>query len=118
MPTASRAWWRRRRDRPVVKSVHPRVDAEPGGDDGPLLDALAGGDHHRALDLLMLAHGPAVFRFCLGMLHGDRALAEELQQATFVAAYEGLGSFRRAASARTWLFGIALHRCQRTFRRR
>jgi RNA polymerase sigma-70 factor (ECF subfamily) len=42
---------------------------------------------------------------------GDDDLAQEVHQMTFVQAYEGLPRFSRRSSLRTWLFGIARHRC-------
>ena len=42
---------------------------------------------------------------------GSDDLAEEIQQLTFVQAYEGLAKFAGRSSLRTWLFGIARHRC-------
>lgn len=38
---------------------------------------------------------------------GERGLAEELAQETFVRAYKGLSSRRYEASLATWLYGIA-----------
>lgn len=38
---------------------------------------------------------------------GDRGLAEELAQETFVRAYRGLKSLRKETKLSTWLFGIA-----------
>src|ERR1700747_301292 len=38
---------------------------------------------------------------------GDRELAEELAQETFVRAYRSLKSLREEAKLSTWLFGIA-----------
>jgi RNA polymerase sigma-70 factor (ECF subfamily) len=58
----------------------------------------------------MQAHGAEVHRFCTSML-GDATLADDVHQAVFVQAYEGLATFRREGSYRSWLFGIARHRC-------
>ena len=63
-----------------------------------------------ALAVLMREYGPAVYRYCRQMV-GDEDLAEEIQQMTFVQAYEALPKFARRSSLRTWLFGIARHRC-------
>jgi len=38
---------------------------------------------------------------------GDRDLAEELTQETFVRAYVKIGTLRDAAKLSTWLFGVA-----------
>lgn len=63
-----------------------------------------------ALAVLMREYGSAVYRYCRQMV-GDEDLAEEIQQMTFVQAYEALPKFARRSSLRTWLFGIARHRC-------
>lgn len=44
--------------------------------------------------------------FIYAML-GERDLAEELTQETFIRAYRKLGTFRDASKLSTWLFGIA-----------
>ena len=47
-----------------------------------------------------------VISFVFDMV-GDRALAEDLTQETFVRAYRHLGSLREEAKFSTWLFSIA-----------
>jgi len=75
-----------------------------------VLAALRKGDRDAALRLLMQAYGTPVWRYCRQML-GDADLAQEAQQMTFVQAYEGMSRFAGRSSLRTWLFGIAHHRC-------
>jgi RNA polymerase sigma factor (sigma-70 family) len=74
------------------------------------LAALDRRSHEEALAVLMREYGSAVYRYCRQMV-GDDDLAEEIQQMTFVQAYEALPKFARRSSLRTWLFGIARHRC-------
>lgn len=74
------------------------------------LAALDGGDRDRALTVLMAAYGAPVYRYCRHMT-GDPELAADAQQTTFVQAYEALSGFGRRSSLRSWLFGIARHRC-------
>ena len=74
------------------------------------LAALDRGSPDEALAVLMRAYGTAVYRYCRQMM-GDGELAEEVHQMTFVQAHEGLPRFARRSSLRTWLFGIARHRC-------
>lgn len=74
------------------------------------LEALDGGETRRALTILMQTYGTAVYRFCRQLI-ADVELAEEAHQMTFVQAYEGLASFSRRSTLRTWLFSIARHRC-------
>jgi RNA polymerase sigma factor (sigma-70 family) len=84
------------------------MDAE--GTETAMLDALEQGDRDAALRLLMRAYGPAVYRYCRQMV-GAGDLADEAHQLTFVKAYEGLARFARRSTLRTWLLGIAHHRC-------
>lgn len=75
-----------------------------------ILAALERGDRDAALRLLMRDYGKPVYRYCRQMLE-DGDLADEAHQMTFVQAYEGLARFAGRSSLRTWLFGIAHHRC-------
>lgn len=52
------------------------------------------------------AHQREVFVFLARMV-GDRGLAEDLAQETFLRAYRGALRFRGESSVRTWLFTIA-----------
>ena len=74
------------------------------------LRALDGGDRERALTLHMEAYGASLYRYCRQMT-AEADLAADVHQTTFVQAYEGLPAFGRRSSLRTWLFGIARHRC-------
>jgi RNA polymerase sigma-70 factor, ECF subfamily len=59
---------------------------------------------------LMVAHGEAVFGFCMRMLR-DEATALDVLQQTFLEAYRDLDQFAERAQVSTWLTGIARHRC-------
>ncbi len=60
-----------------------------------------------ALRAAYAAHGAALFRLALSAL-GDRGLAEEVVQDTFVRAWKARERFDAArGSQRTWLFSIA-----------
>jgi RNA polymerase sigma factor (sigma-70 family) len=74
------------------------------------LAALDRGSSDDALALLMREYGTAIYRYCRQMM-ADDDLAQEVQQMTFVQAHEGLARFARRSSLRSWLFGIARHRC-------
>lgn len=49
---------------------------------------------------------------------GDRELADELTQETFVRAYRGLKSLRKETKLSTWLFGIAKNVSRESLRAR
>jgi RNA polymerase sigma-70 factor (ECF subfamily) len=72
--------------------------------------ALDRGDRDRALTLLMAAHGRSLYRYCRAMVR-DPAMAEDAHQTTFLQAYQDLARFGGRSSLKTWLFGIARHRC-------
>jgi RNA polymerase sigma factor (sigma-70 family) len=74
------------------------------------LAALDRGSLDDALVVLMREYGTAVYRYCRQMVTDDD-LAQEVQQMTFVQAHEGLARFGRRSSLKSWLFGIARHRC-------
>ncbi len=75
------------------------------------------GHLRQALEILMNSYGAAVYRYCLGQL-GDRARAEDILQTTFVEAYRSLKGFAGRSTFRTWLIGIARHKCLDDIRRR
>jgi RNA polymerase sigma-70 factor (ECF subfamily) len=58
-----------------------------------------------------------VFSFIRGLV-GDRALAEDLTQETFVRAFRGLKSLRQEALLSTWIFGIARNVAREALRQR
>ncbi len=74
------------------------------------LAALDRGDREEALAILMKEYGPTLYQYCCEMV-GDEDLASEVHQMTFIQAYEGLNRFQRRSALRTWLYGIARHRC-------
>ncbi|KAF0244211.1 MAG: RNA polymerase sigma-70 factor ECF [Planctomycetota bacterium] len=61
-------------------------------------------------------YADALFRYCARRL-GDRQLAEDAVQETFMRSWEGSATVAPADVA-GWLFGIARHTCQETARRR
>ncbi len=80
-----------------------------GTADGDVLAALEAGDRDRALTLLMRSYGQSIYRYCHRMVGPGQA--DDVHQITFVQAYESLPRFRGDSSLRTWLYGIARHRC-------
>lgn len=86
--------------------------AVEGGErpEGSLHAALDRGDHRAALRALMAEHGAAVYDYCARVL-GDATLGADVHQQVFEEAYRDLGKLQRPEHARSWLFGIANHRC-------
>lgn len=79
-------------------------------DDELVLSLLDRGDRRGAVALLITTHDEMVFAYCVRMLR-DRDLAEDVAQQVFTEAYRDIHRFRRESSLRTWLIGIARHRC-------
>ena len=61
-----------------------------------------------AFQLIFEQHHRFVFRFLYGMV-GERRLAEELMQETFMRAYKNIGTLREETKLLSWLCGIARH---------
>jgi len=79
-------------------------------DDSEVHDLIARGDHRAALVALMRAHKDVVYAHCVRMLR-DRVQAQDVSQQVFLEAFRDLARFRGQSSFRTWLLGIAAHRC-------
>lgn len=65
---------------------------------------------------MMREYGAYILRLCFVSL-GDRGLAEEAAQDTFVKAYRGWASFQEDSSEKTWLSAIAVNTCKDMRRR-
>ena len=63
------------------------------------------------LEQLMDLYGDDVLRLCIAYL-GDRHLAEDAFQDTFVKAWKNLSAFRGDSSMKTWLCRIAANTCR------
>lgn len=72
-----------------------------------LIAGIRQGDEN-AFRLIFEQHHRFVFRFLYGMV-GERRLAEELMQETFMQAYKNIGTVRDEAKFLSWLCGIARH---------
>lgn len=68
-------------------------------------------EKEKAFERLVLEHQTALLRTCYLYL-GDRALAEDAVQETFVKAYRGMDGFRGESTQRTWLMKIAMNTCR------
>lgn len=71
---------------------------------------IARGELSLAAQHLVREHGRCVLSACVAIVR-DRAAAEDLTQEVFSAAFTALPSFRGESKVRTWLLGIARHRC-------
>jgi RNA polymerase sigma-70 factor (ECF subfamily) len=97
-------------DTDASSDVRRRAIADRGADrDRDILGLVANDDMTGALRLLMQRYGTQIYRYCREALR-DAALAEDVQQQVFIAAFRALSSFRERSTLRTWLFGIARHR--------
>ncbi len=63
------------------------------------------------MEALIHQHGDSLFRLCF-MCLGDRALAEDALQDTFVKAFKALDKFRGDSTYKTWLTRIAVNVCK------
>ena len=87
--------------------LRPVPEADP---EAEARRALAAGDREAVLSILMAAYGTVLYRFCRQLV-ADPDLAQDVHQTTFLQAFESLTGFGGRSSFRTWLFGIARHRC-------
>lgn len=67
------------------------------------------------IEELIDRHGDGILRLCLIYL-GDRQLAEDAFQETFLRAWRCLPDFREESSHKTWLTRIALNTCRSMLR--
>jgi RNA polymerase sigma factor (sigma-70 family) len=84
-----------------------------GGDElreARLLRAMRGGDRATAIGLIDELYGEGLYRFIHAMVRKDDA-ADDVYQMTLLEAFRDLGTFAERSALRTWLFGIARHRC-------
>jgi RNA polymerase sigma-70 factor (ECF subfamily) len=82
-----------------------------------LRDRVLSGDRDAA-QFLFEAHFGGLYEFAHYRVGGDRALAEDVVQDTFLVALEKLGGFDGRSSLHTWLCGIATNRIRMHRRKR
>lgn len=80
-------------------------------DDALLLARSAAGDR-AAFGQLVVRHRNAVYRWARSLTRSD-AVAEEVMQETFLAAYRHAETYKGAATVRSWLFTIARNQAHR-----
>ena len=87
-------------------------------DEAALIDRFLSGDE-TAFDQIVERFQDLVFNLSARLLGPEEA--HDLSQEVFLQVYKKLGSFRREASLRTWIYRVVLNRAknrQRTWRRR
>ena len=68
-------------------------------------------ERRRWLCEAMDRYGESLLRMCYSYL-GDRSLAEDALQETFLKAWKGFVHFRGESSEKTWLMRIAINTCR------
>jgi RNA polymerase sigma-70 factor, ECF subfamily len=106
---SSRAAPLRRRETHRVVARNPRRASEWRAQ-LCLRNALAAGEAHLAVTLLMERYGPTVDRYCRRMLGAD-ADGEDVSQIVFIQAFEAIQRMSPIDNPCAWLLGIARHRC-------
>lgn len=81
-----------------------------------LLTRCRAGDRD-AFAQVVAAHERSIFRYAYTML-GHREDALDVQQETFIRAYQAIGNFRGDASLHTWLLKICANLCRTRLRQR
>ncbi len=84
--------------------------------DTAMVQAFVDGDQ-RAFDDLMRRHEDRVFAICLRVM-GDRELALDATQETFVTLYRKAHLYKEEAAFSTWLYRVAVNTCYDQHRRR
>lgn len=75
------------------------------------MDSIQAPDRNQAIAQMMEAHGDTLLRLCFLYL-GDRQLAEDALQDTFMNAWRGYHGFRGDSSEKSWLTRIAINCCK------
>ncbi|MFI4871816.1 MAG: RNA polymerase sigma factor, partial [Phycisphaerales bacterium JB061] len=103
------------RERRLKDQARPHLDAPDSGDDGTLSDErilarFVSGDEE-ALGELARRYEGLLLGLCTGML-GDRALAMEAVQETWLRVIRHSRTYDGRASVKTWVYQIAMNRCR------
>lgn len=89
------------------------IDLNTAGDDA-LLNAAGLGDRE-AFEILVHRYGPPLHRYTRRMVANEADVADVVQ-ATFIAAWRQLGTFRGRSSVQTWLFAICSRKIADNYR--
>lgn len=91
----------------MLRSVKPT--------DSEIMERVQNGDHE-VFGTLVSRYAPRLCRFAESKL-GDAALAEDVVQETFLAAFAARGTYNPQFAVTTWLWTILLNLCRRHWRR-
>ncbi len=64
-------------------------------------------DSHKAFEKLVIKYQPEIRRLLLRLTLGDKALADDMAQETFIKSYKYIHSYKASAKFSTWLYRIA-----------
>jgi RNA polymerase sigma-70 factor (ECF subfamily) len=84
-------------------------------DEKALIDAFQSGDEFAFVSLYNRYKAP-VYGFCVKML-GDKTLAQDVLQETFLRVYENRERLIKTSSFKSWVFTIARNQCLNQLRR-
>lgn len=84
-------------------------------DDKSLIEAFQSGDEFAFVSLYNRYKNP-IYAFCVKML-GDRTLAQDVMQETFLRVYENRDRLLNTSSFKSWVFTIARNQCLNQLRR-
>ena len=90
--------------------------AEHHSSDRELLPGLRTGDE-QAFRVLILKYQDRLYNLCLNML-GMKEEAEDLTQEIFFEIFRSVGQFREESTLNTWIYRIAIRKCQEYVRYR
>jgi RNA polymerase sigma-70 factor (ECF subfamily) len=91
--------------------------AASGGDERDLVASVLRKDR-KAAARFVAAHIDAVYAYARHRLTPRAELADDVVQDVFLAALDGLSTFRGQSSLRSWLIGIARHKIEDVYRQR
>jgi RNA polymerase sigma-70 factor, ECF subfamily len=100
----------------IPLAARSRTEPRKVASDEILIERIALGDQH-AMRALFVRHNVRVFRFLLRLVR-DRALAEDLANATFLEVWRNAHQFRSGSRLSTWLLAIARYQAISEMKRR
>lgn len=68
-------------------------------------------DNRPNFEALYKQYHPMVLQMCLGFVKGDKDVANDLTQETFINVWNGMTGFREDSSLKTWIYRIAVNTC-------